>query len=79
MEISGAEILKIFGGVVVGVALSRFFKATDSCHDLAIRVAILTERLDNLVKTIGVLERNEKTQFALIDKVRKSNVKTYDT
>ncbi len=65
------DAVKMFGGVVVGFLLTRIGKSSDSAQDLAVRVAVLAEKVDGLIRWQGVVDRNEKTQWSEIDKVKK--------
>lgn len=63
------DFVKIFGGVVFGATISRFFKASDSVVDIKIREAVMTEKLSSLHDRVAILERNEKTQWGILDRV----------
>ena len=67
------DILKIFGGVLAGAIFTRILKASDSVTDIKIREAVTSEKLSNLHDRVAILERNEKTQWAILDKVAGGN------
>jgi len=63
------DLLKIFGGVLGGAIITRIFKASDSVKDIEIREAVMKEKVSSLHDRVAVLERNEKTQWTVLDKV----------
>jgi len=54
------ELLKIFGAVLIGAALTRIFKGSDSIVELKTRNAVTDEKLDKAEKAITDIERDIK-------------------
>jgi hypothetical protein len=61
------DVLKIFGGVAFGALLARISRASDSAHDMSVRIAVLTERVEKMEKGVNRLEESEKAQWRMID------------
>lgn len=69
MEISLAEIIKMFLTGLVAFAFGRISRKSDDSMDAKVRLAVHAEKIQKLEERVTIIERNEKTQWKLIDKI----------